>query len=650
MSQNTSEFWKMLFQAKNTVKEYKFEINNVEYGPENEVSHTYSNGLFEDFGFGNAYTASITLDLIADDIPRGSTIKRYVRLKNGEQVSEWIPKGTFFTNTRSNDDGYWRIEAYDAMRKGETVWVPDQELEFPLSMPTAVEIFASMLGVELDSRTVLNENYTIDYPANDYTVRNELCFIAAAHGGNWIITDENKLYLVPLVSEQLTIHSVGLDIVSFENSGKYRPVSRVTLLADDESAYTAGTDLGIELSASCPFANQEMVNALLSKFQGYQYQSFTADAVNLDPAAELGDGITVNGINSVISKIEDDGYGYPDISAPGEVVLEEEYPSAGPATQQFNQKLAKTRSEITKTAEEINLKIEATDGRVSEVEQTVDGITLTVTSSTSPDGQTTASIILKVGPNSYTGYIKLDGNVDVSGQLSAEALYAALGDIADLTVDRLSTSRRIVKYLAGDQSDDNYIRIQEQYLEFVAGVYAGGTEQATNPNGGLIYWEADPEGATIGSDGYPYVDGERIFTTTTETDWPVMVYTYNELVKRSIAFEQQGEQYVPVDVFGAGDSQGRQKGRLLKDTEGLLLGYQSQSGKDIGLHMGDDGYMDLYGLRKTTGLNFGEWDSGRFYERIDGDDTRYQYDVAFDAQGRPVKITDSDGHETIIDW
>lgn len=200
MAQTTSELWKTLWRTRNTVKEYKFEINDVEYGPEEEVEHSYSNGIFEDFGFGNAYTASLTLSLFTDEVPRAATIKRYIRLRNGAQVSEWLPKGTFFTNTRSDDDGYWTIEAYDSMRKAEVVWTPDQSLEFPLSMPAAAAEFARILGVELDSRTMLNANYTIDYPANDYTIRNELCFIAAAHGGNWIITDENKLYLVPLLS------------------------------------------------------------------------------------------------------------------------------------------------------------------------------------------------------------------------------------------------------------------------------------------------------------------------------------------------------------------------------------------------------------------------------------------------------------------
>ena len=444
---------------------------------------------------------------------------------------------------------------------------------------------------------------------------------------------------------------IGGDVTSFADNGKYKPISRVTLLVDDENSLTAGDDTGMEIVASCPHATQPMVNALLQAMKGYQYQAYEAGAANIDPAAELGDGVTVGGIYSPLSKLSDDGRGYADISSPGELEMEDEYPSGGYIKQEFNRKIAQTKTLITKTSEEINLKVEGLDGRVSDVTQTVDGISLSVTSSSSPDGETTAKITLKVGPNNYTGYIKLDGNVDVSGQLSADALYAALGEIADLTVDRLSTSRRIVKYLAGDKTDDNFVRIHDQYIEFVSGVYADGTVQAENPHGALLYWESDPSGASIGSDGYPYVNGERIFTTTTKTNWPVMIYTYTELVKRSIAFEQDGSgTYTPVDVFGAGNADGTNKARMLKSADGLELIYATKGGKQIGFMLGNSGYTDIMGLRKSTGLNFSEWDSGRFYERIDGDDTRYAYNVEFDAQGRPTKIRDSTGHETAIYW
>nr|DAJ88075.1 MAG TPA: hypothetical protein [Caudoviricetes sp.] len=406
----------------------------------------------------------------------------------------------------------------------------------------------------------------------------------------------------------------------------------------------------MEVIASCPHATQPMVNALLQTMKGYQYQAYEAGAANIDPAAELGDGVTVGGIYSPLSKISDDGRGYAGISSPGELEMEDEYPSGGYITQEFNRKIAETRSLITKTSEEINLKVEGIDGRVSDITQTVDGISLSVTSASNPDGQTTATITLKVGPNNYTGYIKLAGNVDVSGQLSADALYSALGEIADLSVNRLSTSRRVVKYLAGDTSDDNFIRVAEQSLEFVAGIAKGTTEQARNPNGELIYWEADPAGASIGSDGYPYANGERIFTTTKQTNWPVMVYQYEEQVKRAISFQSDGKYYYPVDVFGAGDNNGKQRGYLVKRQNSLELTYETSTGKQLGLAARDEGYLDLMGMRRTVGLNFSGWDKGSWGVLLEGVKEMLDYGVTLNSAGVPVKITYPDGTDCPIYW
>lgn len=208
MAQQTSALWRTLWRTPGTTKEYQFDIAGKIYGPDVEVTHSVDSGLYEQFGIGNATAAKLTLSLFADTIPKAAVIKRYIRLRNGAQVSEWLPKGRFFTNRRSEEDGCWTIEAFDAMRKAEQSWEPDQSLEFPLSMPAAVLEFARIMGVEIDPRTILNPAYAIDYPASDpdsengdyYSIRQELQWIAAAHGGNWVITDEGKLLLIPLLS------------------------------------------------------------------------------------------------------------------------------------------------------------------------------------------------------------------------------------------------------------------------------------------------------------------------------------------------------------------------------------------------------------------------------------------------------------------
>ena len=184
---------------------------------------------------------------------------------------------------------------------------------------------------------------------------------------------------------------VGGDITSFADNGKYKPISRVTLLVDDKNSLTAGDDTGMEVIASCPHATQPMVNALLQAMKGYQYQAYEAGAANIDPAAELGDGVTVGGIYSPLSKLSDDGRGYAGISSPGEAEMEDEYPAEGYITQEFNRKIAETRSTITKTSEEINLRIDGVNGEVSSLKVSLGNVQSVV--SAKIDGKIAQSMI-----------------------------------------------------------------------------------------------------------------------------------------------------------------------------------------------------------------------------------------------------------------
>ena len=214
---------------------------------------------------------------------------------------------------------------------------------------------------------------------------------------------------------------VGKDVTSFSDKGKYKPISRVTLLVDDENSLTAGDDTGLEVIASCPHATQPMVNALLQTMKGYQYQAYEAGAANIDPAAELGDGVTVGGIYSPMSKLSDDGRGYAGISSPGEAEMEDEYPSDGYITQEFNRKIAETRSIITKTSEEIMLKVEGVDGKYTEVKTTLDGLTVTDASGTTKIN----------GSSIKTDNLYVDA-ANIKGTLTADQIQASSISVGDL--------------------------------------------------------------------------------------------------------------------------------------------------------------------------------------------------------------------------
>ena len=130
-----------------------------------------------------------------------------------------------------------------------------------------------------------------------------------------------------------TNNDIGENVDTFDTSPAFQAISRVTLIVGTdengvEQFYTAGTDTGRTLEAKCPWATQAITNALLAAVNGYVYSPYTATGVLLDPAAELGDGVTVYGINSQILDLDlmFDALYTADIGAPQDEEVDHEYP------------------------------------------------------------------------------------------------------------------------------------------------------------------------------------------------------------------------------------------------------------------------------------------------------------------------------------
>lgn len=172
---------------------------------------------------------------------------------------------------------------------------------------------------------------------------------------------------------------VGLDVTGFQDNGKRPPITSVTFQVDGGNVVTAGTYTGLDLFAVCPYATVEMAAAVLALVQGYQYQAYGAEAANLDPSAELGDGLDVGGLYSVLAAIQDDGNGYPGASAPGEAELEDEYPYRSATERALNSDVNSLRAFITRSLGEMSLQITTLTGRVEALTQTVSAISDTVT-------------------------------------------------------------------------------------------------------------------------------------------------------------------------------------------------------------------------------------------------------------------------------
>lgn len=162
---------------------------------------------------------------------------------------------------------------------------------------------------------------------------------------------------------------LGRQVVDFSAPPSFSPYSRVTIWYDDEHAYTAGDDTGRTLEVDCPWATQAMADNLLAKLSGYQYQPFSASGAILDPAAELGDAVTVGGIYTVLASIDlsADALGSADIGAPGEEEVDHEYPYLSPQERAMQRKV--TLGSLyygTKITRQKGLEIVKTDGETEQ--------------------------------------------------------------------------------------------------------------------------------------------------------------------------------------------------------------------------------------------------------------------------------------------
>lgn len=206
---------------------------------------------------------------------------------------------------------------------------------------------------------------------------------------------------------------VGSRVSNLDTNAPPARISRVDLLVDGERMYTAGDDTGRTIEKTCPWATQAMANRVLARVREVDYRPFSAADAMLDPAAELGDGITVGGIYSVLAReaVTFDGLYSADAAAPGGDEVEDEYPYKSRARRQSDRELARIRSQILKTAESITLKVEAVDGRVAAIRTYVDNITLEVA-----NGSESSQITLKSGSVTIASKtIQMNGLVTFTG-------------------------------------------------------------------------------------------------------------------------------------------------------------------------------------------------------------------------------------------
>lgn len=672
-----STLWQELAQNPLVSKNEKIIIAGTEYG----VSQLVGGAVREEcmdatFEIGNAVSREIQIKLFPTaTIPRTAKIERYVQLvlKDASGVvtseSEWIPKGTFYTDTRvKSPQGMYTLTAYDSMLKTDTKWWdPSRGTgDWPMAMSDAVTDIASIIGVEVDTRTVINSTYTIDYP-NDRTMREVLCDIAAAHGGVWLITDANKLRLITFATIDTSVTTgyvnIGTKVGHFESSDAFEPVTRITLYWGDENAFTSpvdpedASDTGREIVADCLSATQTMADNLLTQLKGFQYQPYTSNKAWLDPAYELGDVVYIRGMWSYLTNVNSSiSTGVIcSVSAPYEQEVDHEFPYVGTVSRNLKRKVALGQSYFgTSISRERGLVIQKTDGENVSGEAVFNSDVLAMRSMVNGVMKDCIYFDASAGKYRISGDVLIEGAVQSDATIT-DALYAEQGDISQLTVDWLDTSKRVRRYLLKDLSNDDHITAHDSVLHFVSAEVLMGedgkplTEQLINRYGSPLYWQKDITNAVL-VDGYPYVDGQRVYTTEDETKYPVMVYQYRKLVKRAIDFVYDIDSgiYLPTDVFGVGTSLEQPaygKMAMTKRTNGFVMEYTTSQGVPAGAYFRDDGFVDWKSRRADILIDTAE----RCFVITPEGATGSTYKITYEDTTDGIKLTWPDGESFMVE-
>ena len=323
------------------------------------------------------------------------------------------------------------------------------------------------------------------------------------------------------MTEYLSDLYVGERAAGISVPPKFDAISKVVLLVDDENYYEAGNGTGRTLELTCPYGTQEMANNILASVSGYQYQPVTATDALADPAVELGDSMTVGGAYSVVAQREIDfGLLLPmELAAPGQEEIESEYPYVSQQQSETDRKIAQTYSEISKTAEEIGLRVEGVENQYAELKVTVDGVTVSGEGgSTMINGGKVTTDDLEVNAANIKGQltasqINTDGltvnAANITGSLTIGQLpsnVATDSDIptrtSDLTNDSgYQTRSGVVSIINGTVTAD-YV----EALEIAAATLRGRTIYIQNNSGSSVGYistsSADSGGSAIDINSY----------------------------------------------------------------------------------------------------------------------------------------------------
>lgn len=364
--------WETARDDPNHIGELLVTIDGKPYAAQDIVSCEIERNLLENTAeVGNATAAVLTLEISqGETIPKRAKVVVQYRLMLDDARTDYIPKGTYWINTREKDGCYLKLTCYDAMLMAQQDYLGDVTADdWPQQETACVTEIAQRIGVEIDPRTQIGtgDNHQVSMPVGR-TMREVLEQIAAANGGNWCITPAGKLLLVPFAGTGDVLPAVS----GAPDCGNVQTITGVRVVRNDtDTPLLAGDETGTVLEVENENGTQALADELAKKLAGLKYAPYTCDQRYIDPVAEAGDKITVGGVACVAYNIKESlgPSHYADLEAPAEAgELEEEYPYQSTAERVKKQLGTVTASmaEIRKDQKSIEAEVKTTTETVAQ--------------------------------------------------------------------------------------------------------------------------------------------------------------------------------------------------------------------------------------------------------------------------------------------
>ncbi len=369
-----SDLYKQILRLPHRV-ENRLEIYGQVYTRAQIISLDTTRQIFKEEvpSVGNTPAGMITVSMLTppEEFPIQEKMLLSSRIVSGDLKSEWVPKGTFYIDTRrpaqlsTGENVEIELVGYDRMLMAEKDYSPAGQ--WPRTDTDVLAELCQLIGVECDE--VLDKGYQISEPY-EYTCRELLGYIGAMYGGNWVIDDFGKLRLLRLGSSGGASETVAQNL---SVGTPLSPITRVVLHKMDGSSFTAGA-AGRTLNVDCPWATQEMAEGILQQVQGYRYQPFSAEEAAIDPALELGDQVAQPG-GAVIGTVYQLYTAHSDVliadmAAPPEEEINHDFPARSTAGGTAGRAMAAARG-LKKDSKELK---EQTKRLVADVKEAQAGI------------------------------------------------------------------------------------------------------------------------------------------------------------------------------------------------------------------------------------------------------------------------------------